>query len=455
MAYSATGFRLALISANPMLSPYPVYPLALSYLSSHLRQTVPELDIELLDVLLDQGSALTDKLRDWQPHFIGLSLRNIDDVNALSQREFISFYQQLIEQIRTVSSAEVILGGAGFSLYPQQLFRQLKPDFAIIGEGELALEALLKARIAGQPPTGIAAVMTPECLFPTATQEHVHEPSLTLDNRLADHYLASSGMLSLQTKRGCPYRCSYCSYPVIDGRKVRTLDPEQIVENLVRAKREQQVSYVFFTDSVFNIAPQFNERLAEAMIHADLGLRWSAYFSPARLRREQLALYQAAGLTHIEFGTESLCDETLERYRKPFHFKDIKNVSDWCNELGIYYAHFLILAGWGDSRQNINTSLQHARRLKNTVFFPFFGMRIYPHTQLRQELIAAGELDEHNDLLSPTYYQHPEFDESWFRDVIAHEPTAWSLPDDDWSGVIAKIKKRRSITGPAWHYLCR
>ena len=39
-------------------------------------------------------------------------------------------------------------------------------------------------------------------------------------------------MLNIQTKRGCPYECIYCSYPHIDGRCVRTMDPEIIAENI-------------------------------------------------------------------------------------------------------------------------------------------------------------------------------------------------------------------------------
>ena len=86
------------------------------------------------------------------------------------------------------------------------------------------------------------------------------EPELT------GYYWKRSGMLNIQTKRGCPYECIYCSYPHIDGRCVRTMDPEIIAENILRAKRDYGINYLFFTDSVFNIRPEYNVRLAETLI---------------------------------------------------------------------------------------------------------------------------------------------------------------------------------------------
>ena len=52
---------------------------------------------------------------------------------------------------------------------------------------------------------------------------------------------------------------------------------------------------------------------------------------------------RASGLTHIEFGTESFCDRTLEAYGKRFTFGDVVRASRLALDNGVYYAHFLIL----------------------------------------------------------------------------------------------------------------
>lgn len=98
----------------------------------------------------------------------------------------------------------------------------------------------------------------------------------------------------------------------------------------------------FFTDSVFNIKNDFNRQFASALIEANLGVKSGAYFSPYQLHEEDFALFQEAGLTHVEFGTESLAEATLSCYGKSFQVKDVFRVAAACDRLGLYQARFLI-----------------------------------------------------------------------------------------------------------------
>ncbi|MFQ7386716.1 MAG: radical SAM protein [Alistipes sp.] len=97
-------------------------------------------------------------------------------------------------------------------------------------------------------------------------------------------------MLNIQTKRGCPYDCIYCLYPSIDGRCVRTMDPEAIAENILRAKRDYGISYLFFTDSVFNIGPEYNVRLAETLIRRGTNASRGALLAAGHRRRADAAV---------------------------------------------------------------------------------------------------------------------------------------------------------------------
>jgi len=176
------------------------------------------------------------------------------------------------------------------------------------------------------------------------------------------------------------------------------MDPEAIAGNILRAKRDYGISYLFFTDSVFNISPEYNVRLAETLIRRRTDIRWGAYFSPRGIDAEQMRLFRASGLTHIEFGTESFCDRTLEAYGKHFTFGDVVRASRLALDEGVYYAHFLILGGYGDTRENVRETIENSRRMEYTVMFPYAGMRIYPHTRLAE---LAGE----GALTTPVFWQ--------------------------------------------------
>ena len=61
--------------------------------------------------------------------------------------------------------------------------------------------------------------------------DDLQDLNLGFDENLIGYYWQNSGMLNIQTKRGCPYKCIYCTYPLIEGKKVRTLNTDKIVED--------------------------------------------------------------------------------------------------------------------------------------------------------------------------------------------------------------------------------
>jgi radical SAM superfamily enzyme YgiQ (UPF0313 family) len=81
--------------------------------------------------------------------------------------------------------------------------------------------------------------------------------------------------------------------------------------------------YFFVTDSVFNSHPDHSMAVAEAFIEAGLKIPWGAFFAPMAPPKGYFELMARAGLSHAEFGTESMCDGVLKAYGKPFHTKDV------------------------------------------------------------------------------------------------------------------------------------
>jgi radical SAM superfamily enzyme YgiQ (UPF0313 family) len=57
---------------------------------------------------------------------------------------------------------------------------------------------------------------------------------VTPDRELFDcgSYYRLGGMLNIQTKRGCPFRCIYCTYPGVEGRKIRLRNPDTVVNEI-------------------------------------------------------------------------------------------------------------------------------------------------------------------------------------------------------------------------------
>jgi len=442
------------VSANRYCDPYPVYPLGVSYLKTHIVNRDPSLSISVFDFNCSSLEEFSILLKSQTYSFICISLRNIDDTNIYAQNCFVGWYKEIITIARQYSESAIIIGGAGFSIFPSALYTDLNPDYGITGEGEEALFDLISGLKAG---TDVSAI---EGLVYRKNNSVVINPKvktlgsidLNFEENLTSFYWQKSGMLNIQTKRGCPYNCIYCSYPIIDGRRVRTFDPGRIVHELREMKEKHGIDYVFFTDSVFNIRNSYNIELAEQIIKSGLKIRWGAYFSHSDFEKDHLRLFRDAGLTHIEFGTDSLSSKQLRNYKKSFTIDQVLHNSDLCNEIGVFFAHFLIFGGYGETDETIDESFENSKLIDNTVFFPYVGMRIYPGTELFDRSIAEGRIHNTRELLNPVYYVSDSVSVEKIKEKAALTGKRWIFPDFDNSAVMLKLRARNK-KGPLWEYL--
>ena len=446
--------KLLFVSANRYANPYPVYPLGISYLYTYLHERLPHYQIRIFDFNLNTPESFRELLQEFQPDYIGLSLRNVDDVNFYSQEGFINGYKMIVDLVRETTSSPLIIGGSAFSIYPKDLFAFFNPDYGIHGEGEESLYHFLLSLDQGQPDLTIDGLVyrNGEEISVNGRKHFIKTPDLDFDTGLLDFYWDKAGMVNVQTKRGCPYNCIYCTYPLIEGHNVRTLDPDKIVYTLRQLYEKHQVDYVFFTDSVFNISNHFNIELARKMIASKLPMHWGAYFSPHNLSLENLKLFAEAGLTHIEFGTESLSDTTLKKYGKHFDVDEVVRVSDYCNQAGVYFCHFMIIGGYGETEETINESFENSKRIENTVFFPFIGMRIYPGTELQKIALEQGIIQATDNLLEPVYYISPGINYDTLKERADNTGRRWVFPDEDVATAMNRMRKRKR-KGSLWHHL--
>ena len=451
--------KILIISANTLTIPYPVYPIGISYLATYLTEKLTNYDVRLFDFNLSSGEDLTQLMQEFRPKYIAVSLRNIDGVNSYDPNNFIGGYKKIMHLIRQHpdKNCKVFMGGAGFSIFPETLFKELRPDYAIVGEGEQSLVDLIEKLDAGESPDSVDGLVYEKEGRVMMNQRTINTTNLSLcfDDNLVDYYWLNSGMLNIQTKRGCPFNCVYCTYPVIEGRNVRTLNTDKIVETVLRMKRDRGIDYIFFTDSVFNMKNSYNIELAEKLIQSQAKVRWGAYFFPKGLTEDLLKLFKASGLTHIEFGTESISDAALRSYQKHFTVDDIIQQSALCVKVGVDYAHFLILAGYGETDETINETYENSKKINYTVFFPFVGMRIYPGTRLYDLSVAEGVIDKDDLLLEPKYYISKQVNMDTLKERAQATGKRWVFPDEDTATITNKMRISRNKKGPLWEYLIR
>ena len=404
--------RIFIISSNTTVDPYPVYPLGMAVVAGILEDCGHQV---LQHDCLAQGrdaKLLEEKIRRFSPDLLAVSLRNIDNVDSLSGDDgwYLHAARELVASLRRISSAPIVVGGPALTIMPEEIAAYLQVDHAIVGEAERSFPELVAALTRGDKVPQVIGRSQP------VTGEDFGRPTYQAD--LVQFYQRQSGMLNFQTKRGCPYRCSYCSYPHLEGGQFRVRDPREVVADLQRLKTDHDIKHLFFTDSVFNDPRGDYLHLVEELIRVDLQLQWSAFFRPQGIGRAELALMKRAGLYALELGTDAASDATLQGICKGLTFAEVLAVNQACIAERLPAAHFVMFGGPGENDDTLTEGLANMKALGESVVFGFSGIRILPDAPLYQRALDDGVITASTSLLKPVYYFSPQIDHKIMEERI-------------------------------------
>ncbi len=453
--------KILLLSVNRERMPFPVFPLGLAYIASGLKEEGHQLRIVDLCFSDDVEEELKDQISRWRPDLIGLSLRNLDNLTYPTALSYVPEAEEVIALCRKYSGAKVIIGGSGFSLAPRELLEVLNVDFGIVGEGEnpmLSLVRRLEKRISVK---GIPGLMVredlPESVPAIDGVESIGFPYRDLlDNA---RYLRHGGMGNIQTKRGCPFGCIYCTYPLLEGSSVRTRPPEEVVQELRALEELHDVDYVYFVDDIFNFPRDYALGLCRSMADQGIGLKWSAFVNPGYVDEELIETMKEAGCTGVEFGTDSGSPAMLRRLGKSFSLGDISRASEICRMVEVPFAHYLLLGGPGEDEKTLGETASLMDQVKPTAVIVMVGIRIYPGTELERISLSEGIIGRDTNLMYPHFYVSPQLGDeilSWVSQK-ALERKGWIVPglEINISQKLMDQIRRFHIRGPLWNLVAR
>src|SRR5208337_3628497 len=427
--------RVLLISANTETINMPTLPLGLACVAAATRNAGN--DVALLNLMFegDPKLGIRNFIEDFRPNVIGISVRNIDDQNMPHPQFLLAPVKEIIASCRSLSAAPTILGGAGYSIFPESALRYLGADMGIQGEGEVVFPAVVDRIGKGAQVSDVPGICLPGQPARVADVGAVREPPLRyFEKNLDDLPLPEPGLwippgadnrklwVPVQSRRGCPLDCTFCSTSAIEGRSVRGRSPDRIVKWLAEV-RETGCRNFNFVDNTFNLPPTYAKDLCRQVIQAELDLNLWCIIYPKWIDTELVELMRQAGCRQISFGFESGSDRMLRRLRKRFNKKEVSTVSKMFAEAGIERMGFLLLGGPGETKDSVEESLSFADSLNLEALKITVGLRIYPQTPLATTALKEGIIRADEDLLLPRFYLTPEL-RDWLPGRVADYKTS-------------------------------
>lgn len=411
--------NVLLISANTEQFNMPAMPLGLACIVEAAINAGHE--VNMLDLMfeMDINATIENIISEFHPECIGISVRNIDDQNIETHNFLLDKVKDVVAICRDLSDAPIVLGGAGYSMYPESALTYLDADFGIEGEGEIAFPVLLMKLENNDDLSGIPGLYS---------RDHgPHEPKMLSTNldslRLPEtHILSTSASqnrepwIPVQTRRGCALKCSYCSTPIIEGSILRKRSPEVIAAWLESWVKAEYANF-FFVDNTFNLPPGYAKSICRRIIERKLDMHWRCIVYPKNVDDELVELMATAGCRQISLGFESGSEQILKNLNKQFTLEDVRTTSALFADYGIERMGFLLLGGPGETKKSVEESLAFADSLKLDTLRVTAGIRIYPDTQLAETAENQGVVTSTSNLLYPHFYLSQEL-EGWLPEKL-------------------------------------
>ncbi|MFB3879910.1 MAG: radical SAM protein [Armatimonadota bacterium] len=395
-----------------------VGPIALDYIADSLHAA--GLGVRLLDLCFEEDvrTAVRSALGGAEPLLVGLTLRNTDDCYLASGTSFLPGFAEIVRLVREHTSAPIVLGGSGYSVFPSAILELTGADYGIAGDGEAPLAQLASALAGRRDPT-----QTPGLVCRVGDGFRRNAPwygdlsalparaRALVDN---ERYFREGGQGGVETKRGCDRPCIYCADPVGKGCRVRMRTPAQVADEF-ETLVAQGIDHIHLCDSEFNVPAHHALAVCEELARRRIGekVRWYTYATPAGFTTELARAMRAAGCVGINFGADSGDDRMLAALGRDFRSAELWETVKACREAGIVVMYDLLLGGPGETRESIAHTIEVMKRISPDRVGVSLGVRVYDGTRLAEMVRAEGPL-----VSNPNLQGEVESNEAFLRPIF-------------------------------------
>ncbi len=306
---------------------------------------------------------------------------------------FESFHEDMktVDRIRSQTGIQTACIGYLPTLFPDETVAKSNVDYVIMGEPEHTLSDLISCIEGSKPPEGVRGLCwrgggasgrivknPPRPRMKSVDGLPVPDRGL-LNNRLYSMPFFGRPFTTIQTSRGCPFPCTYCTH--FEGHGLSYRSPEKVIEEL-KDVRSRGIGHIRFMDNNFTHPPQRAKEICRRIIEERLDIRWACLSRADLFDREMVALMQRAGCKMVFLGIESGSQRTLNRYNKGYTINDVKNKMKLLNGTRMEKTGWFIVGAPWEERDDLEKTIGLAKSLGldyaiASVLSPHPGTRLF------------------------------------------------------------------------------
>lgn len=386
-----------------IMKPYP--PLGILSIAAYLRRC--GLQPQVYDTTFSTFDRFRSALLQGRPDYVGIYTNLMTKLRVLQIIRFIRNSPEL-------SGTRIFLGGPEVTFHVES-FLEHGADAVVIGEGEETVQELLTAWEENKGLQGVNGIAFADasggiCRTPPRTLiKHLDElPPPARDAIDLKAYIEvwkkhhGRSAVSINTMRGCPYTCRWCSRAVYGGT-YRRRSPKIVVDEMERIRADYSPDTLWFVDDVFTINPTWMRTFADEVTRRNVIIPFECITRADRLNEEMVDLLARAGCYRVWVGAESGSQRVLDAMDRRVTVERVREMILLCKSRGMETGTFIMLGYPGETEQDIVETIEHLKACNPdhytvTTAYPITGTPLYREVQDRLTVRPAWEASTDRDL---------------------------------------------------------
>jgi len=345
------SFRYSLPSVGPVA------------LAAYLRKH--DIQVKVVDFYFDEVKSFDSDIIGISSTFLGI--QNVIEISSIVRKEN--------------PSAIIVLGGPiSWSIPPEILLKEIPDiDYIVQREGEQTFLELINMLHGKGNPHSVQGIVFREKdgIVETKHRELLSFNSLPLPawELMGIPSTKRVPVLPVETSRGCPYNCAYCSEVTYWGKPVRYRDSISVIEELIYNAEELGITTYRFSDSCFSAPADRCEKLCDTiytqLVSNNIKIKWSSYARIENLSQSLLEKMKRAGCVALDIGLEAGSTQVLRKMGRGYSRENAVQVARAARDAGII-TNFNIVVGFpGETEETVKKTAEVINEAAPNTFTSF------------------------------------------------------------------------------------
>ncbi len=202
-------------------------------------------------------------------------------------------------------------------------------------------------------------------------------------------------VFTMNTSRGCPFNCAFCSVDSIWGKQYTYFSPERMVSDIEYLIKTYGARGIYFREDNFTLNRKRVINFCELLLRKGIKIKWVCETRVDTLDYDLISLMYRAGCRAYYLGVESGNQRLLDFMRKGITIEQTERVFKWCHQIGMKTAASFIVGIPTETEEERAQTIYFAKKIKPTTawFNVFVGI---PRSEL-YEYVLENNLYEYID----------------------------------------------------------